>query len=254
MSQIIKRPNLLVKQFKTACLAQYAYLVESSKEIALVDPLRDVAAYMDYTKENSGRIKWILETHYHADFVSGFLDLAKKSNGTIVFGPNSNPSFPSKVAQDGERLVLGSCSIRVLHTPGHTLESSSYVLEDEDRKPLCVFTGDTLFLGDVGRPDLAQKVGQISDKDLAAMLFRSLKKLKTLPDECLILPGHGAGSSCGKNISPGDICDIGTQKIKNLAFAENSEAAFIDLVTTGLQKPPSYFGMNVAMNKEPNVI
>ena len=194
-----------------------------------------------------------MESHYHADFVSGFLDLARKTNGTVVFGPNANPSFSCKVAADGERLPLGTCSIRVLHTPGHTLESSSFVLEDEDKKPLAVFTGDALFLGDVGRPDLAQKAGQITDKDLAKMLFKSLQKLKQLPDDCLILPGHGAGSACGKNISPGDVCDIGTQKIKNAAFAETREETFVNMITSGLPIPPSYFGLNVAMNKEAKV-
>lgn len=253
MTSVIKKSNLIVKQFKTACLAQYAYIVESSREIALIDPIRDITAYVDYSKANNENVKWIMETHYHADFVSGFLDLARKTKGTVVFGPNSNPTFDCKVAADGERLPLGSCWLRVLHTPGHTLESSSFVLEDEAGTAIAVFTGDTLFLGDVGRPDLAQKAGQITDKDLAKMLFKSLQKIKKLPDECLVLPAHGAGSACGKNISPGDFCSIGNQKVKNAAFAETNEQAFVEMITSGLPIPPSYFGLNVSMNKDPKV-
>ena len=254
MSLVIKKANIAVRQIKTPCLSHYSYMIESRKEMAVVDPLRDVAEYLKVTEESKANLKYIIETHYHADFVSGFWDLAQKSGAQIIFGPDTKPKFDSRIVKHGDILELGDCKIKVLHTPGHTLESTCYVLMDNEGKPLCVFTGDTLFLGDVGRPDLAQKAGSLTDKDLARMLFHSLKHLKELPDDCLVLPTHGAGSACGKNISTGDVCNIGTQKIKNTAFAEENVDAFIEMTTSGLPKPPTYFINNVKMNKEGKVI
>lgn len=254
MTSILKRSNLAIKQLKTSCLSHYAYTIESKKEMAVVDPLRDIQEYVRMVDESHAKLRYVLNTHYHADFVSGFWDLAQRTGAEIVFGPDSSPHFSRRAVKHGDILNLGDIKFKVLHTPGHTLESSSYVLIDELNQPLCVFTGDTLFLGDVGRPDLAQMGPKLTDKDLARMLFKSLKHLKELPDDCLVLPAHGAGSACGKNISSGDICDIGTQKKKNMAFAEENEEAFVKMVTSGLPKPPVYFAHNVDMNKEGRVL
>ena len=248
MSFPIDTPELKVKQIKTGCLAQYAYMIESEGEIAIIDPLRDIRAYLDFAKERNGKIKWILETHYHADFVSGYFDLSQSSGGEVVFGPNSNPTFPCKVMKHNEAINVGKHKIRCLHTPGHTLESSCYLLEDSSSHPICIFSGDTLFLGDVGRPDLAQK-GELTTKDLARYLFNSLKLLKKLPDHVIVFPGHGAGSACGKNISAGDYCIIGNQKKNNKIFAEENEEEFIKVTTSNLPLPPVYFAHDVEMNK-----
>lgn len=252
MTLVFDTPEYKVLQYKTGCLAQYAYIIESNHEIAVIDPLRDGNTYTDYATQNGGKIKYIFETHYHADFVSGHVDLMKHTNATVVFGPDSQPNFPAHVGKDGEEIAVGHVKIRVLHTPGHTLESSCYVLVHEGQE-IAVFSGDTLFLGDVGRPDLAQKGLSLTDKDLARMLFHSLKKLKALPELCTVLPGHGAGSACGKKISAGDKCDIGRQAKNNLAFSLTDEQAFVDLATTDLPAPPSYFALNVALNKSPDV-
>lgn len=250
-SVVYSAPGCKVTQYDSGCLAHYGYIIDCDGELAIIDPLRDVKEYLDYIQKSAGKPKYIIESHYHADFVSGYIDLAKKTGATVVFGPESKPSFNCKVAADQEVLHLGRFQIRCLHTPGHTLESSCFVLELQG-KPLAVFTGDTLFLGDVGRPDLAQK-GELTDKMLAKFLFNSLKKLKALPDTTLVLPSHGAGSACGKNISKGNFCDIGTQKVKNLAFKETNEQAFIEMATTGLAAPPGYFADNVRLNKDPNI-
>ena len=246
--EIISTPNLKVIQYKTACLAQFAYLIESKGEIAVIDPKRDIAEYLDQAKKSNSEIKSILMTHYHADFVSGQIELAKETNATIVYGPDSKPEFEAKVAEENEKIKVGEFFIRVMHTPGHTFESSCYLLEDANEKPLCVFTGDTLFLGDVGRPDLAQK-GDFTSKDLAALLFNSLKKLKKLPDGVIVLPGHGAGSACGKNISSGTSCIIENQKADNYAMKIENEQEFVEAVTEGIEDPPEYFGHNIALNK-----
>jgi len=245
---IISRDDLIVKQLRTGCLAHFSYIIVSDGEAAVIDCLRDVQPYIDKVKEMKAEIKLVLQTHYHADFVSGFVELSNKTGATIVYGPDSHPKFENcKVAADNEVLELGKYKIRALHTPGHTLESSCFVLEDA-KGPFCVFTGDTLFLGDVGRPDLAQK-GDITDKDLAGYLFESLHKLKALPDDCLIGPGHGAGSACGKSISDGNTCTIGKQKQNNKAFYTEDKKEFVEFVTTGLARPPVYFPINVALNK-----
>lgn len=253
MTSILKRANLAVKQLKTSCLAHYAYIIESKKELAVVDPLRDIQEYVKSIDESHGKLRYVLSTHYHADFVSGFWDLAQQTGAEVVFGPDVHPRFSRHAVKHGDILELGNAKFKVLHTPGHTLESVCFVLLDETNQPLCVFTGDTLFLGDVGRPDLAQMGPKLTDKDLARMLFKSLKHLKELPDDCLVLPAHGAGSACGKNIGKGDMCNIGTQKKNNMAFAEQDEETFVKMVTEGLPKPPIYFGHNVDMNKKGQV-
>lgn len=252
MTLVFDTPAFKVLQYKTGCLAQYAYIVESNKEIVVIDPLRDGQTYLDYATQTGGTIKYIFETHYHADFVSGHVDLMRHTKATVVFGPDSQPNFPAHVAKDGEEITIGHIKIRILHTPGHTLESSCYVLLHEG-KEVVVFTGDTLFLGDVGRPDLAQKGLTLTDKDLARMLFHSLKKLKALPEECTVLPGHGAGSACGKKISAGDKCDIGRQAKNNVPFSLTDEQSFIELATTDIPAPPAYFALNVALNKSADV-
>ena len=248
---IIERPDLKVLQIKTACLSHFAYIIVCGQEVAVLDPLRDSKEYLDIVAAQQGKLKYIIETHYHADFVSGFLELAEKSGAEVVFGPLSDPVFKAKVMKDQECIDLGNYQIKCLHTPGHTMESSCYVLEKAG-EALCVFTGDTLFLGDVGRPDLAQK-GEITEKHLAKFLFHSLKKLKSLKPEVLVLPSHGAGSACGKAISQGNLCDIGTQLKNNVPFREADEAAFIEITTSNLPTPPSYFAENVRLNKHSDV-
>jgi hydroxyacylglutathione hydrolase len=252
MTSIVKTDDLHIRQYKTGCLAQYSYVIESQGEIAIVDPLRDLSTYMAIISESKAKLVYVLETHYHADFVSGHVDLARLTGATIVFGPEANPEFPAKIAKHDELLPLGSYKIRVLHTPGHTFESSCFVIENTEGKQIVVFTGDTLFLGDVGRPDLAQK-GDFTDKDLARFMFKSLKLLKALPDETIMLPAHGAGSACGKNIQAGDFCIIGNQKKSNKAFAEEDENAFVTLATDNVPAPPSYFSLDVALNKSAEV-
>lgn len=248
MTSVIKTDDYSVKQIKTGCLAHYAYVIESKGEMAVIDPLRDIEAYKQIAEESKSQLKWVILTHYHADYVSGYFDLATQTKATIVYGPDSNPSFDCKVAKHDELIPIGSINLRVLHTPGHTFESSSFVLEDPDKKQVCVFTGDTLFLGDVGRPDLAQK-GEVTEKDLAKMMFKSLKLLKALPDDCTVLPGHGAGSSCGKNISAGDHCTIGIQKTKNQSFKEESEEEFIKITTANIPPAPAYFSHDIQLNR-----
>ncbi len=239
-----------VEQIYTGCLAEAAYYIESDGEAAIVDPLREVAPYIERANEDGAKIKYVLETHFHADFVSGHLDLAKKTGATIVYGPTAQPDFEAHIARDGETLTLGKATIRVLHTPGHTMESSTYLLLDEDGDEHAIFTGDTLFIGDVGRPDLAVKT-DLSREDLASHLFDSLRnKIMPLPDSVIVYPGHGAGSACGKHMSEQTTDKLGHQKMTNYALrADMTREEFIQEVTTGLVEPPQYFPKNAAMNK-----
>ena len=238
-----------VEQIYTGCLAQGAYYIESEGEVAIIDPLREVAPYIQKAEKAAAKIKYVFETHFHADFVSGHVDLAKKTGATIVFGPNAVTDFESHIATDGEVFKIGKYSMCVLHTPGHTLESTCYLLSDETGKARYVFTGDTLFIGDVGRPDLAQKSSLTMD-DLAGMLYDSLNsKIKTLPDDVVVYPAHGAGSACGKNMSKETFDTIGHQKQVNYALKATSKEQFVKEVTAGLAIPPAYFPMNVMLNK-----
>ena len=240
-----------VKQIYTGCLAQGAYYIESNGEAAIVDPLREVQPYLDLAKDRGATIKYVLETHFHADFVSGHLTLSEKTGAPIVFGPNASPEFEALAAVDGEKLKLGNVEIEVLHTPGHTMESTTYLLRNEAGEPHAIFSGDTLFLGDVGRPDLAQK-SELTVEDLAGHLFDSLRnKIMTLPDDTIVYPGHGAGSACGKNMSKETVGTLGDQKATNYALrADMTREEFIAEVTDGLLPPPGYFPMNVALNKK----
>ena len=239
----------MVEQIYTGCLAQGAYYIESEGEAVVIDPLREVAPYLKKAEKAGAKIKYVLETHFHADFVSGHLDLAAKTGATIVFGPNAVTDFDAHIAKDGEILTVGKYKIQVLHTPGHTMESTCYLLSDETGKAQCVFTGDTLFIGDVGRPDLAQK-STISATDLAGFLYDSLQnKIKNLPDDVIVYPAHGAGSACGKNMSKETFDTIGHQKQVNYALLAPNKTAFITAVTEGLDAPPAYFPLNVMMNK-----
>jgi hydroxyacylglutathione hydrolase len=240
-----------VEQIYTGCLAQGAYYIESEGEAVIIDPLRETQPYMTKAAQNDAKIKYILETHFHADFVSGHVDLAQKTDATIVFGPNaSGMGFEAHVATDGEILKVGKATIKVLHTPGHTMESTCYLLFDEQGKEYALFSGDTLFIGDVGRPDLAVKT-HLTREDLAGHLFDSLRnKVMTLPDSVIVYPAHGAGSACGKNMSKETFDTLGNQKKNNYALrADMSKEEFIKAVTTGLTKPPQYFPKNVMMNK-----
>jgi glyoxylase-like metal-dependent hydrolase (beta-lactamase superfamily II)/rhodanese-related sulfurtransferase len=243
---------MLLEQIYTGCLAQGAYYVESEGECVIIDPLREVNQYIEKATENGAKIKYILETHFHADFVSGHLELSKKTGATIVFGPTAKPDFEALIATDGQILEVGKLKIKVLHTPGHTMESTTYLLFDENGKEYCIFSGDTLFIGDVGRPDLAQK-SDLTIHDLAGFLFDSLRnKIMTLPDSLLVYPAHGAGSACGKNMSKETYDTLGNQKMFNYALRANmSREEFIKEVTDGLElvPPPYYFPKNVMMNK-----
>jgi len=241
-----------IKQIYTGCLAQGAYYIESKGEVAIIDPLREVQPYIDKTNKNSAKIKYIFETHFHADFVSGHVTLAEKTGAPIVFGPTANPSFKAYIAKDGEVFKLGEITITVLHTPGHTLESVCYLLKDKNGKDHALFSGDTLFLGDVGRPDLAQKATNMTQEQLAGILYDSLRnKVMTLADDVIVYPAHGAGSACGKNLSKETIGSIGDQKKVNYALRANmTKEEFIKEVTDGLLPPPAYFPMNVKLNRE----
>lgn len=240
-----------IEQIYTGCLAQGAYYIESEGEAIVIDPLRDPKPYIAKAKQNGATIKYVLETHFHADFVSGHLDLAKETGATIVFGPNANPSFDFHSAKDGEEIKLGNITIKVLHTPGHTMESTTYLLLDEEGQPHSIYTGDTLFIGDVGRPDLAVKT-DLTQEDLASHLYDSLrKKIMTLPDDVIVYPAHGAGSACGKNMSKETFDTLGNQKKLNYALrADMTKEEFIKEVTDGLAEPPQYFPENVRLNKE----
>jgi hydroxyacylglutathione hydrolase len=241
---------MLVQQLYTQCLAQGAYFIMSEGEAVIIDPLRETQPYLNLLTQNKASLKYIFETHFHADFVSGHVDLANKTNAQIVYGPQAQTSYKSHIAKDNEEFKVGKLTIKVLHTPGHTLESTTYLLLDENKKPHCIFTGDTLFIGDVGRPDLAIK-SSLTQEDLAGMLYDSLRnKIITLPDEVLVYPAHGAGSSCGKNMSKETFDTLGNQKKTNYALANISKQDFIKELTTGILPPPQYFAKNASLNKE----
>ncbi len=241
-----------IEQIYTGCLAQGAYYIESKGEVAIIDPLREVEPYLKRAKADKAEIKYILETHFHADFVSGHVTLSKETGAPIVFGPNANPSFDAIIAKDGQEFKLGDITIKVLHTPGHTMESTTYLLRDQNGKDHAIFSGDTLFLGDVGRPDLAQKAASMTQEDLAGLLFDSLRnKIMPLADDVIVYPAHGAGSACGKNMMKETVDTLGNQKNMNYALrADMTKAEFIKEVTDGLLPPPKYFPLNVKMNKE----
>ena len=241
-----------IEQIYTGCLAQGAYYIESNGEVAIVDPLREVKPYIDLATSNNAKIKYIFETHFHADFVSGHVTLSKETGASIVFGPSAETYFEAIIAEDGQEFKLGDITIIALHTPGHTMESTSYLLRDEEGKDHTLFSGDTLFLGDVGRPDLAQKAANMTREQLAGTLYDSLRtKIMTLADDVIVYPAHGAGSACGKNLSKETVGTIGGQKENNYALrADMTKSEFVKEVTDGLLPPPQYFPMNVKMNKE----
>ena len=242
---------MFIKQLYTGCISEAAYYIESNGEAAIIDPLRDINSYLQLAEERKASIKYIFETHFHADFVSGHLDLAKATGAKIIYGPATKTPLDVYVARDEEVFTLGSVTIEVLHTPGHTLESSCFLLKDEHGKPHSIFTGDTLFVGDVGRPDLAQKEMELTMEDLAGMLYDSLqKKIVTLPNDVIIYPAHGPGSACGKNLGPNTYSTIGEEKETNYALKAENKKAFIKAVTDGLTAPPQYFSINARINKE----
>ncbi len=238
---------MYIKQLYTKCLAQAAYYIESAGEAVIIDPLREPTPYISLAKERNAKIKYVFETHFHADFVSGHVELARQTGAKIVYGPNARPEYDAVIAKDGEKFKVGNIYLQVLHTPGHTLESSCFLLFNEEGKQHCIFTGDTLFIGDVGRPDLLS--GNLSKEQLAGMLFDSIQqKIKTLPDGIMVLPGHGAGSACGKNIGKELVSSIGEQKQKNYALNVTAKNEFIEKVTEGLTTPPAYFFKDAKIN------
>lgn len=240
-----------VEQIYTGCLAQGAYYIESNGEAAIVDPLREVQPYIDRAEKDGAKIKYVFETHFHADFVSGHIDLAKKTGADIIYGPTAQPGFDAIVAEDDQVFKVGNVSVKVLHTPGHTMESSCFLLSDENGKDIGLFSGDTLFIGDVGRPDLAQKAANMTQEQLAETLYDSLhNKIMPLADDIIVYPAHGAGSACGKNMSKETTDTLGHQKETNYALQDMTKAEFVKQVITGLVTPPQYFPMNVMMNKQ----
>lgn len=241
-----------IEQIYTGCLAQGAYYIESDGEAVVIDPLREVEPYIQKAERNNAKIKYVFETHFHADFVSGHLDLNKKTGAAIVYGPTANPDFTAHIAKDGEEFKVGKITFKVLHTPGHTMESTCYLLKDEHGKDVALFSGDTLFIGDVGRPDLAQKAAHMTQEELAAMLYDSLRnKVMPLSDDIIVYPAHGAGSACGKNMSKETSDTLGHQKAANYALRANmTKEEFVKEVTTGLLPPPAYFPLNVMLNKQ----
>jgi hydroxyacylglutathione hydrolase len=247
----VNQQKMKVEQIYTGCLAQGAYYIESEGEVAVIDPLREVAPYIERALKDGAKIKYVLETHFHADFVSGHIDLAKETGATIVYGPTASPAFNAHIAKDNEELILGKLKIRVLHTPGHTMESSCFLLIDENGKETGLFSGDTLFIGDVGRPDLAQKVkAELTEELLAEHLFHSLRnKIMPLSDDIIVYPAHGAGSACGKNMSKETTDTLGHQKATNYALRPDmTMPEFKKELLTGLVEPPAYFPLNVLMN------
>lgn len=239
---------MYIEQLYTNCLSEAAYYIESEGEVAIIDPLRDVAKYIRMAEDRKAHIKYIFETHFHADFVSGHLDLAKKTGAKIIYGPGAQTGFEKYDANDGEVFSLGKLTIKAIHTPGHTLESTCFLLMNEEGKEEAIFTGDTLFVGDVGRPDLFS--GNLSKEELAAMLFDSLQKLKQLPDTVKVYPAHGPGSSCGKNLGPNTHSTLGEEKETNYAMKAESKESFIEEVTSGLNTPPAYFPVNASLNQK----
>jgi glyoxylase-like metal-dependent hydrolase (beta-lactamase superfamily II)/rhodanese-related sulfurtransferase len=240
---------MFIKQLYTGCLSEAAYYIESEGEAAIIDPLRDIDVYLQLAKERNTTIKYIFETHFHADFVSGHLDLSKATGAPIVYGPRTETQFPIHLAKDGEIFALGGSTIEVLHTPGHTIESTCYLVRSADGAPYAIFTGDTLFVGDVGRPDLSS--GNLNKEELAGMLYDSLRsKIMPLPDNVIVYPAHGPGSSCGKNLGPNTHSTIADEKEGNYALKEQTKEEFVKAVTDGLDAPPSYFHINARINKE----
>ncbi len=241
-----------IEQIYTGCLAQGAYYIESNGEAVVIDPLREVDSYINKAANDHAKIKYVFETHFHADFVSGHVELSKKTGATIVYGPTANPKFDAHIATDGEEFKVGKLTFKVLHTPGHTIESSCYLLRDESGKDVALFSGDTLFIGDVGRPDLAQKAAHMTQEELAGTLFDSLRsKIMPLSDDIIVYPAHGAGSACGKNMSKETSDTLGHQKAVNYALrADMTKDEFVKEVTTGLMPPPAYFPLNVMLNKQ----
>ncbi len=239
-----------IEQIYTGCLAQGAYYVVSENEAFIIDPLRETKPYLDRLAKDGVTLKYIFETHFHADFVSGHLDLSEKTGAPIIYGPTAKPDFEAIIATDNQIFEIGKIKIKVLHTPGHTMESSTYLLIDENGKEHAIFSGDTLFLGDVGRPDLAQKAGEITEEDLAGLLYESLQtKIMPLSDDIIVYPAHGAGSACGKNMQKETVDTLGNQRKINYALNQPDKESFVKEVLDGLSPPPKYFGMNVAMNK-----
>ena len=242
---------MVVEQIYTNCLAQGAYFIESNGEVAIIDPLREIDSYINKADKLNAKIKYIFETHFHADFVSGHVTLSEKTGANIVYGPLANPTYDAIIAEDKQEFKIGNITIIALHTPGHTMESTTYLLRDKDGKDHCIFSGDTLFLGDVGRPDLAQKSANITQEELAGILYDSLRNIiMPLADDVIVYPAHGAGSACGKNMMTETVDTLGNQKRMNYALrSDMTKAEFIEEVTTGLSLPPAYFPMNVMMNK-----
>lgn len=240
-----------IEQIYTGCLAQGAYYITSKGEAAIIDPLRETKPYLEKLEKDGVKLKYIFETHFHADFVSGHVDLSEATGAPIVYGPNAEPEFDCITAKDEQIFEIGDVKIKVLHTPGHTMESTTYLLIDENGKDHAIFSGDTLFLGDVGRPDLAQKAASMTQEELAGHLYDSLmNKIMPLADDVTVYPGHGAGSACGKNMSTDTVDTLGNQKKTNYALNQPNKEAFVEAVTEGLLPPPAYFGANVAMNKK----
>ena len=238
---------MYIQQLYTGCLSQAAYYIESDGEAAIIDPIRDTQGYIEIASERNAKIKYIFETHFHADFVSGHVELLKNTGAKIVYGPEAKASYDIVVAKDGQEFTIGKSTIKVIHTPGHTIESSCFLAIDENDKPVGVFTGDTLFVGEVGRVDLAAK-SELSDRQMASLMYDSLEKLKSLSDEVIVYPGHGAGSACGKNIGTETTSTIGLQKKNNYALQPMTREAFIDIVVTGIAEPPRYFFTDVHLN------
>ena len=248
---MVKFINMNIEQIYTGCLAQGAYYITSDGEAAIIDPLREVQPYLDRLKKDNVKLKYIFETHFHADFVSGHVDLSQKTGALIVYGPTAQPSFKAIIAEDNQVFEIGKIKIKVLHTPGHTMESSTFLLIDENGKETAIFSGDTLFLGDVGRPDLAQKAANLTQEELAGLLYDSIyNKILPLADDITVYPAHGAGSACGKNMQKETVDTLGNQKQTNYALKQSSKESFVNAVLDGLTAPPKYFGMNVALNKK----
>lgn len=253
MAIVINKPDLKVKQIKTHSLSAYSYIIESDKEVAVIDPLRDVKPYTDFIHDTHSKCKWVLSTQYHSDFVSGCCDLASKAHAKLMFGPDSHPEFNCRVGHNNDSITVGNHIITLLHTPGHTVESTCYLLSDGEKKPIAIFTGDTLYLGDVGRPDTVQIASTTTVASMAKYLFKSLKVLQGLPDDVMVLPGHGSGFGWAKTIAVGDRSTIGEQRQSNKLFTEADEQTFISAVTEDLPHYPAYFSLVTHINKHGNM-